>query len=269
MNKKIGFIGVGEMGFPMARNLLKAGYDCYIFDLDEKSLRALKKQGAHILSSPKQVAEISQTLIVMVRTTEQAMEVTTGKDGVLSGATPGLTILLTSTIDPLAAQEISKVASEKGVALLDCPVSGARQGAETGTLTIMVGGAKNVFQDSLPVLRVLGQNIFYVGESGMGEIVKLINNMIHLVSMNAVFEAMNLAKKTGVNLETLIEVIKVSSGNNWVIENWEIVSNWKKNYVPGGTLDLSYKDMGLTLALAESQRVSLPLAGLVKQLGRY
>lgn len=269
MQDIIGFIGVGEMGFPMARNVIQAGYKLRVYDVVERPLQELREYGAQVVSSPREVAQASDTVIIMVRTTEQVKEVLTAADGVFAGTNKGSTVLVMATIDPLVVREMAKLAAEKEIALLDCPVSGARQGAEAGTLTIMAGGAKDAFEASRPVFEVLGKNIFYFGESGMGEVAKLTNNLLLLVHMIAAAEAVSLATRAGAELESVFNLIKVSTGNSWVIEHWDMVTSWKENYQPGGTLDLVYKDMGMVLELAESLRVPLHLSALAKQLGRY
>jgi 3-hydroxyisobutyrate dehydrogenase-like beta-hydroxyacid dehydrogenase len=269
MHDRIGFIGLGEMGMPMARNLMRAGYKLRVYGGVRHPLQDLQAQGAEVVKSPREVAQAADTVIIMVRTTEQVKEVLTGADGVFAGANQGSTILVMSTIDPLVVREMAKLAAGMGVALLDCPVSGARQGAEAATLTIMVGGAKDAFEASRPIFETLGKNIFYLGESGMGEVAKLTNNLLLLVHMNAAYEAVSLATKAGAELESLLNLIKVSTGGSWVVEHWDMVTSWKENYQPGGTLDLVYKDMGIVLAFAESLRVPLHLSSLAKQLGRY
>jgi len=269
MEKRMGFIGLGEMGLPMAKNLMKAGYELNVFDMDKRPLMELEKLGAHVLGSSKEVARSSKIVIVMVRTVEQVKEVIAGKEGVLTGAAGSSIILIMSTIDPGTAQEMSRLAAEKGVMVLDCPVSGARQGAEAATLTIMVGGPEAVFKGCKPILEVLGKNIFYLGESGMGESAKLINNLLLLINMSAAYEAVSLAKKAGVKMDELFDLIKVSTGNSWIIEHWDMVTKWKDQYVEGGTLDLIYKDIKLTLAMGESLKAPLHLSSLCTQLVRY
>ena len=269
MEIKVGFIGVGEMGFPMAKNLIKAGYKLSVFDVAKEPLLDLEKEGADVGESPKGVSKTSQIIVIMVRTTEQSEQVIAGKDGVLSGINQGAIILLMATIDPIAVQKMSTMAAEKGAFLLDCPVSGAKQGAEAGILTIMAGGSEEAFNSCKPIFDVLGKNIFYLGESGMGESAKLINNLLLLVNMCAVYEAVSLGGKAGVKMDVLFDLIKVSTGNSWIIENWDVVTSWKNNYVEGGTLDLIYKDINLTLSLGEALKVPLFLSSLSKQLVRY
>jgi 3-hydroxyisobutyrate dehydrogenase-like beta-hydroxyacid dehydrogenase len=269
METKIGFIGVGEMGFPMAKRLIEAGYQLTVFDIVKEPLLSLQNAGAQIAGSAKEVSQKSEIVTVMVRTTAQAERVISGDNGVLEGAHAGLTILLMSTIDPMMAKKLAGIAKEKGADLLDAPVSGARQGAETGTLTVMVGGAEEVSKRCKPIFDVLGKNIFYLGEVGMGESAKLINNLLLLVNMSAAYEAVALGKKAGVKMDVLFDLIKVSTGNSWVIEHWDMVTSWKDKYKVGGTLDLIYKDINLTLDLGENLKVPLYLSSLAKQLVRY
>lgn len=267
--KTVGFIGIGEMGFPMAKNLLKGGYKLKAYNRSKDPLIEIEKHGAEIAKSPKEAAQFSEIVIILVRTTEQVVSVTLGKEGILGGANPGTIIIIMSTIDPMVARELSEKADAKGVNVLDVPVSGTKERAEAGTLTIMVGGPSEVFEDCRPILEVLGRNIFYVGDTGMGESAKLINNLFLLVHMNTAFEAMNLAQAAGIKIDVLRDLIKVSTGNSWVIENWDMVKSWKDNYKKGGTMDLMYKDILLTLKLGEDLRVPLHLSSLAKQLGRY
>lgn len=269
MFKKVGFIGIGEMGYPMALNLVKAGYEVTAFDAARQPLEELEAQGGKIANSIADLAKFSEIVILMVRTTEQAEQVILGENGVIPNAHSGTIVIVMSTVLPTAIQEMSSQANKKNIALLDCPVSGARPKAEAGTLTIMAGGPEEAFKLAKPLLEVIGENIFYLGGSGFGEASKLINNLLLLVHMNAAYEALSLAKKVGIDFTELCQLIKVSTGGSWIIENWELVASWKDNYKEGGTLDLIYKDISMTLALAEELKVPLHLSALAKQLGRY
>ncbi|MHB8831946.1 MAG: NAD(P)-dependent oxidoreductase [Desulfobacteria bacterium] len=269
MKNKIGFVGVGEMGFPMAQRLIGAGYSLAVYDKSKEPLAALQASGANVCKSLKEVAQKSDVVIVMVRTTAQAENVLEGNLGIFEGAHPGLTVLLMSTIDPMVVQRLEGAAKGKGMALLDAPVSGARQGAETGTLTIMVGGDEGTFKKQKPVFEAMGKNIFYLGDVGMGESAKLINNLLLLVNMCAAYEAVALGKKVGLRMDVLFDLIKVSTGNSWVVQNWDKVISWKENYKIGGTLDLIYKDIDMTLELGENAKVPLHLSSLAKQMVRY
>lgn len=268
MEKTIGFIGLGEMGLPMAKNLIKAGYGLNIFDMNKKPLLELEKLGARVLPSSREVAQASRIVIIMVRSPDQVREVIAGKEGLLAGVAPSTIILIMSTIDSGTAQEMSRLAAEKEVVVLDCPVSGGSPGAEAGTLTIMAGGPEEVLKSCRPMLEVMGKNIFYLGGIGMGESAKLINNLLLTIYMSAAYEAVALAKKAGVKMDVLFDLLKTSTGNSWIIQHWDMVNSWKENYVEGNSLDLLYKDIKLALAMGESLKVPLPISGLCNQL-RY
>ena len=274
MGKRIGFIGIGEMGFPMACNLLQKGYTLTAYDAQKGPLLKMEKSGAKIAASPNEVARASEMVICMVLTTEQVISVIRGENGVLQGAHPDMIILIMSTIDPMVVKDLSKEANAKGVRLLDAPVSGAKEGAEAASLTIMVGGPKTAFEECRPVLQVLGKNIFYLGEAGMGEVAKLINNHLLLINMLAVYEALRLAQAAGAKIDVLLELIKTSTGNSWVAEHWDLVKSWKESSIPDGAIKNKfrdtktlYKDIKMTLDLAKDLNVPLQLAGLSSQLG--
>ena len=160
-------------------------------------------------------------------------------------------------------------AKERGVELVDSPVSGGRQGAEAGTLSMMVGGDEATFQKIRPMLEKMGKNIFYMGTAGMGEAAKVANNLLLLINMNAAYEAMALAEKFGLDQNLLQNLVKVSTGGSWVMEHWDMVTSWKEQYKPEGTLDLIYKDFQLASEVAQNLKVPLYLGSLASQLGRY
>ena len=274
MEKRIGFIGIGEMGFPMVRNLLKAGYKVNVYDSREEPLLEIKKYGAVIARSPKEVALSSKTIICMVRTADQLVAVFSGKEGILDGANPDAIVIIMSTVEPRVVQELSGLAKVKGIKVLDAPVSGARQGAEQATLTIMAGGPRSTYEECRPLFEALGKNIFYFGDIGMGEVAKLANNHLVLVNMLAVYEAFNLAQVAGVKMDVLVEMIKVSTGNSWVIEHWDLVKSWKEDSqrvpLPGTKfrdIKTLYKDIQIMLNCARDLNVPLQLAGLSSQSG--
>jgi 3-hydroxyisobutyrate dehydrogenase len=274
MRKQIGFIGIGEMGFPMVSNLLKSGYAVAAFDLRSEPLQAIEKKGARIAQSPQEVAQSSQIVICMVLTTDQVVNVLQGEKGVFWGAAPGTIVLIMATIDPMVVRKLSIAADSRGIRLLDAPVSGAKEGAEAGHLSIMVGGPETVFEECRPVLETMGKNIFYLGEAGMGEVAKLVNNHLLLVNMLAVYEAMSLAQAAGIRTDLLLELIKRSTGNSWVVEHWNLVKSWKqesKSQEMGAAkfrdIKTLYKDIQMTLNFAKELKVPLKLAGLSSQLG--
>jgi len=267
--KKIGFIGLGEMGALMAKNLLGAGYQLSVFDINKQAVEELYKQGATESYSAKEVGEYSNITIVMARTTEQVNAIILGEKGLLEGCKVKSRILIMSTISPIAVQNIAEIAKKRNIEVLDAPVSGGRQGAEDATLSIMVGGDKKVFQEVRPIFEKIGKQIFYLGDYGMGEVAKIANNLLLLINMNAAYEAIELVEKAGLSVESFLDVVKPSTGGSWVLEHWDMVNSWKNNYKPGGTLDLIYKDFGLASGLAQDLKVPVYLGALASQLGRY
>ncbi len=269
MDRKIGFIGIGEMGFPMAKNLMDSGYDLSVFDINEAALDNMAKLGAARSASIKEIGEFSDVVIVMVRTTEQVEAVVLDGGGLLESCKPGSCIIIASTISPTSVQKIAGKTKEKEIQLVDAPVSGGRQGAEARTLSMMVGGEKEAYERVRPVLEKMGKNIFYMGSVGMGEVAKLANNLLLLIHMNAAYEATALVEMSGLDPDLFRDLIKVSTGGSWVVEHWEMVRAWKENYKPGETMDLIYKDFQLALGLAQDLKTPLHLGAVASQLGRY
>ena len=266
---KLGVIGLGEIGLPMAKNLVKKGFQLTVYDLDPEPLKQIKAVGGVIASEPKSVANDSDLVLIIVRTTDQVRKVLFGDNGVVTADRTPSAIAVMSTISPLDAKEMAGLAKEKNIEFLDAPVSGARERAESGKLTIMIGGETDVFQKFLPVFETLGSTIVHLGGVGAGEYAKLINNMFLLVHMCAANEAVSLAESAGMDPSKVFDIVKSGTGQSWVIDNWEIVHGWKKNYFEGGTLDIIYKDIDITLSLGEKKKVPLYLSSLSKQLGRY
>ena len=267
MMKKVGFIGLGDMGKPMAKCLLRAGVpvaSCY--HIRREPLEEIVNLGATEVSSPEEVARASEVVISMVRDEAQTSEVLWGQKGVMSGAKPGTIILIMSTLSPLFCQKAASEAGKKGVGMLDAPVSGGSPAAEAGTLTIMVGGKEQLLEDCRPILEAMGKNIFYLGDIGMGQAAKLANNVIALAGICAATEGLALGVKAGVDLDRMLEIVRVSSGNSWVIEHWKLISALKKAYKPGAPLDIMYKDLELALDMARELQVDLPIAALATQL---
>ncbi|MFH1080832.1 MAG: NAD(P)-dependent oxidoreductase [Pseudomonadota bacterium] len=270
--EKIGFIGLGEMGSPMAKNLVKSGYTLFVFDIRKEAADELVKVGAKACASPGEVGKSADVIFVMARDTEQVESIVLGDKGFLESCRPGSCIVISATINPLAVQKIAALAEKKKVEVVDAPVSGGRQGAEAGTLTIMAGGNEATFNKIRTVLEKVGKSIFYLGGCGMGEVAKLANNLLLLINMNAAFEAVKLAQNAGLSLDALMQIVKPSTGGSWVMEHWDMVTSWKENYKPDGpetTIDLIYKDFQLAYSLAKDLKTPLFLSALASQLGRY
>ncbi len=204
--EKIGFIGLGIMGKPMALNLIKAGYSLSVLEKNSAA-GELKNAGANVLPTCKAVAEASDIVITMLPDSPQVMEVIEGEHGVLAGIKKGALFIDMSTIAPLAAQEIYRLMQDKGVEALDAPVSGGQVGAESGTVSFMVGGSESAFQRALPLFEVMGKNIVLIGEAGAGQTTKACNQIIVGMTIQAVAEAFTLAKKVGVDLVKVREAL--------------------------------------------------------------
>ena len=265
---QVGFIGIGVMGRPMALNLLKAGHHVTLFARhpEKSEVQEVLQAGAKQAPSPRAVAMVSDAVITMLPNSPEVEEVVAGEQGVLAGARKGLIIIDMSTIAPASSRKLSEAAAEQGVAFLDAPVSGGSQGAINGTLSIMVGGDKQALEQVRPLLEAMGKNIFHVGASGSGEIVKLVNNMLAGSIAAAVSESFVLGVKAGADVETMAKIIAVSTGGNWQLANQFPVRAFKGNFQPGFMTDLLHKDLGLVLDLAAENQVTMPIAALTRQL---
>ena len=267
--KKVGFIGLGDMGRGMAKNLTQKGFEVAIFDIREEPMKELAALGAMAANSPKEVAEVSDVVITMVRDIPQTEEVIFGENGVWQGIKNGSTIIISSTIEPQYCQKVEEIVSGRGVHVLDAPCAGGRGGAEAGTMSFMVGGEKAIFDECYPIFEAMGKSIYYSGGIGMGETMKAVNQLAYFVNMASASEAILLGLKAGLELERLLEVIKASTGGSWVIEHWDYLVTIRKEYQQkrqGSTLDLVYKDIGTVLKVAKDLDEFVPLAGLVSQM---
>ncbi|MRG27496.1 MULTISPECIES: NAD(P)-dependent oxidoreductase [Laceyella] len=265
---KIGFIGLGIMGKSMARNLHRAGFEVTVWNRTAAKMAEAKAEwGAHLAVSPKDVAVRSDVVITMVGDTPDVREVVTGEEGVLAGARPGTVLIDMSTISPEATRELAELAAEKGVAMLDAPVSGGDVGARNGTLSIMVGGEEEVLEKVRPVLEAMGKTIVHCGPIGAGQTVKACNQILCGLNLLGMVEALAFAKKSGVDLEKMIQVTSQGAGGSWALANYgpRVV---KGDLDPGFSVRFQQKD--LRIVLAEAERMELPLLGTatVQQLLR-
>lgn len=265
--KRLGFIGLGVMGKHMAKNLIKAGYPLCVWNRTRSKMDELVAFGAISAESPKDVAERSEVVITMVSDSPDVEEIILGSSGVIEGGKPGTTVIDMSTISPQITQHIAEKLSEKGLKMLDAPVSGGDTGARDGTLSIMVGGSKEAFEDSLPILKVMGKRITHMGESGMGQATKLCNQVICAINIQAVCEGLMLGTKLGINLEKLLEVVTAGSANSWMLSNLgpKMV---KRDFEPGFKITHQQKDLKLALLAAAELRLPLPGTALVQQMFR-
>jgi 3-hydroxyisobutyrate dehydrogenase len=264
---KVGFIGLGGMGNPMAKNLLKAGYPLTVWNRTRSKMKETVDLGATPADSPKDVAERSHIVITMVTDSPDVEEVVLGPTGVLKGAKTGMILIDMSTISPQVARNIAATLRAQEVAMLDAPVSGGDIGAINGTLSIMVGGSTETYEACLPILQVLGKRITHMGENGMGQTTKLCNQVICALNIEAVAEGLMLGAKSGVDLEKLLAVVTAGAAGSWMLSNLgpKMAAG---DYEPGFKMRHQQKDLRLALSAARELGLPLPGTGLVHQLFR-
>ncbi|WP_163574644.1 3-hydroxyisobutyrate dehydrogenase [Halomonas faecis] len=272
---KIAFIGLGNMGAPMATNLVKAGHDVHVFDLVEGAVKALEAEGATRGESAQAVARGAEVVISMLPAGAHVRGLYLGRDGQsgLFDALDGKPLIVdASTISPEDARFVGAAAAERGLTYLDAPVSGGVGGAKAGTLTFIVGGPEAGFEKARPVLEGMGKNIFHAGEVGAGQVAKICNNMLLGILMSGTAEALALGVKNGMDPAVLSEIMKQSSGGNWalnVYNPWPGVmegSAASRDYQGGFLTDLMAKDLGLAWELALGSKSSVPMGSQARNL---
>ncbi|HIC90430.1 MAG TPA: 2-hydroxy-3-oxopropionate reductase [Anaerolineae bacterium] len=265
MQPTIGFIGLGIMGKPMARNLLAAGYSLVVHNRSREPVQELVAAGAAEAFSPREVAARSQVIITMLPDSPDVALVVAGPDGVLEGVTAGDVIIDMSTIAPTVAQELAKKAAAQGVHMLDAPVSGGDIGAQQGTLSIMVGGDEEVFQSCLPIFQVMGKNVVHVGDSGAGQIVKACNQIVVAGTLAVVSEALVLGTKAGVDPAKIVEAIQGGAARCWALEV-RAPRVIQRVFDPGFKSKLHYKDLNIVQDTGRAFGVPLPVTSIVHEL---
>jgi 3-hydroxyisobutyrate dehydrogenase len=265
MIKKIGFIGLGAMGLPMARNLLKAGFNLTVYARRPGPAEEVCALGARSAGSPRAVAEQAEMVITIVTADPDVRAVVLGEDGALAGMKPGGVIVDMSTISPMTIQDIARTAEAKGVEVMDAPVSGGDTGAKAGTLTIIAGGKKETFERCRPVFEAMGKNIFHVGGVGVGQVVKIANQVIGGTILAIVSEALIMGVRAGADPEVLRQVISVSSGNSGLFQARVGDFMLKDQFQPGFMLDLMKKDVGLALEIGRALSVPMPVGAAAYQ----
>jgi 2-hydroxy-3-oxopropionate reductase len=265
MPQVVGFIGLGIMGRPMAKNLLKAGHSLVVHSRSRGPVDELVKAGAKAAGSPKEIAEQSDVLITMLPNSPEVEQVALGPNGIIEGARRGLAFVDMSTISPLVSQKIGKALEARGVAMLDAPVSGGEKGAVDGALSIMVGGDKAVFERVLPIFQAMGKTITLLGPLGLGGFTKLANQIIVAVNLTALAEALTLGKKAGLDRELLLTALAGGLAGSRCLDQKK--PNYLSNtYNPGFKIDLHYKDLGLIMESARALGVPLPATAVVQEL---
>ena len=253
---KLGFIGLGIMGKPMSINLLKAGYDVTVYDVVEKNVADVVAAGAKAAKSSAEVASVSDVVIIMVPNSPHVEAVVCGENGVLAGAKEGLIVVDMSSIAPLESQRIAALCREKGVTMIDAPVSGGEPKAIDGTLSIMVGGDKDTFDKVYDILMVMGGSAVYCGANGAGNTTKLANQVIVAINIAAVSEAFLLATKAGVDPALVFDAIKGGLAGSTVM-NAKVPMILDRNFKPGFRIDLHIKD--LNNALETGHEIGSPM----------
>jgi 3-hydroxyisobutyrate dehydrogenase-like beta-hydroxyacid dehydrogenase len=263
--EKVGWIGVGNMGLPMARNLQRKGYHVTVLGHSRREpVEIMKREGASEASSPSELARNCNVIFSIVWDKEQTDEVIFGKNGLWQELDENHTLIISSTLTPGYCVGLAERAKrEKGAVVLDAPVSGGPWGAEARTLSFMVGGLEQGYQRCKPYFEAMGKNIFYTGGIGTGQAAKLVNNVMALVNAMTAFEAITLAKKAGIQTQTMLEIAKVSTGDSYLLHNWDVAMKGLKGFprLTGVNKDLLY-----ALDYAGSLDLKLPIVGLVAQL---
>jgi 2-hydroxy-3-oxopropionate reductase len=262
---KVGFIGLGIMGKPMAKNLVKAGFSLVVFDMLEAPLKELVADGAEQAASPREVTEkAADVIITMLPNSPHVREVVCGKNGIAEGIRKGQIVVDMSSIAPLVSRELCAVLKEKGADMLDAPVSGGQEKAEKGTLAIMIGGVQSAYESVKPILEKMGSCV-YVGESGAGQITKLVNQTIVAINIAAVAEGMSLAEKAGVDPRKVFEAIRKGLAGSQCLED-KAPRMFEGRYNPGFRINLHIKDLGNVLDTGHSLHNAMPLASSLMEM---
>lgn len=265
MSSKIGFIGLGIMGKPMSKNLLKAGHSLVVYDIVPAPVEELVAAGAERGQSCRDVAARANIVITMLPDGPDVQQAVTGPDGVLDGARPGTIVVDMSSISPLVAQKVGAECSRRGVEFLDAPVSGGEPKAIDGTLAIMVGGKTEIFEKALPILQAMGSSVTLTGPVGAGNVTKLANQIMVACNIAAMGEALVLATRAGLDPEVVFNAVKGGLAGSTVL-NAKAPMVIARNFKPGFRIRLHQKDLRNALLAAESMKVSLPLTSLVQQM---
>lgn len=257
MIKRVGYIGLGLMGKPIASNLMRAGFELTVHNRSQEVVRELEAKGAAAANSPKEVAEASEVIFANLPDSGDVEAVALGRQGVLEGAERGAIFVDNSTIKPETARGIAHAFAEAGVAALDAPVSGGDVGAKAGTLAIMVGGARSAFESVLPVFEAIGENITYVGESGAGQVAKACNQVMVAAQMVAMAELLMLAQKAGVSPTRVVQAIQKGAAQCWALDT-KPDRLFAGERGPGFKAYMMQKDLGIVMDTARAYGMPLP-----------
>jgi 2-hydroxy-3-oxopropionate reductase len=265
MPETIGFIGLGIMGRPMAKNLSRAGFSLVVHNRSRAAVDDLVQHGAKASLSPREVAAQADVLITVLPNSPDVELVALGKDGIIEGARPGLVYVDMSTISPIVSQKVGSALAERGVRMLDAPVSGGEKGAIDGALSIMVGGDKSVFEAVLPIFQAMGKTVTLLGPLGFGGFTKLANQIIVALNLTALGEALTLARKAGLDRELTLRALAGGLAGSRCLDQ-KTPNYVSGTYNPGFKIDLHFKDLGLIMESARALGVPLPTTAVVQEL---
>jgi 3-hydroxyisobutyrate dehydrogenase len=263
---KVAFVGLGNMGQSMARNILKAGHELTVFNRTRSKMEALVEAGASPADSPCQAAQGAEVLCISVSTPDAVRAVVLGDEGALSGASPAAIFIDFSTVDPLTSQEVAGACAQEGIAFLDAPVSGGVSGAEAGTLTVIVGGDAEAFDRVQAVFEAVGQNITHVGPSGAGSTIKLVNQILVGVNLAAVAEAFVAARVAGVDPQVLCDILSTSAGGSFMLDHRMPGYILEGNFEAGFAVNMLCKDLDLALEMGKGLHTPLFMPTLARQI---
>jgi len=262
---KIGFIGLGTMGLPMAKNLLKNGYELTVFNRTKEKMDLLKEEGASLAGSPKEVALKSDIVFTMLTADAAVEEVVLGENGIVYGAHPGLIVIDSSTISPSTSKKLAKELTKREVEMLDAPVTGSEPQAIEGILTFMVGGNKGIFEKCMPLFLAAGQGAYYMGENGKGSYTKLANNTMSAINLLSFTEAVTMATKAGIDPEIFVKVVNGGGARSGQVDN-KAPKILNRDFTPHFMTKLIHKDLGLAADVAKELEVSAPVLAIVKEI---
>lgn len=265
--KKVGFIGLGIMGLPMAQHLMDAGYQLTLFNRTESKAQPLVARGAKLAASPAELAGNSEVIFIMVKSDVEVENIITGENGILSGALKGLIIVNSSTVSPNTSKRLSKIAGDAGVTMLDVPVTGSGVQANEGKLTFMGGGDQEAFDRCTPFFLAMGKQAFYMGESGSGSYTKLASNTMLAINLLSMSEALVMAFKSGIDPELFLQVVN-GGGSRSGMADTKIPKIVKRDFKPAFGTAMLLKDLGLASDLARELNIPVPVLSVVKELVR-
>lgn len=273
MQKVIGFVGLGNMGKGMAVNLARAGVDLRVYDLDPRSVAELVALGAKAVQSNRELGAVSDIVEIVVVNDRQVEQVVfgdgKGDDGILAAARPGTILVIHSTVHPNTCRRIADAAAAKKVGVIDAAVSGAEARSKDGSLTLMVGGPEDLVAACRPIFEIVGERVFHLGEIGRGQVAKLCNNLMSIVNLATVEEALHLAQQAGIDESLMIEIASVSTGESWALHGYGPMRDLLRSRgVESSIALIARKDVALAVELADSIGVKVPIAKFVVELAK-